>query len=73
MSSSEYLFLESECSFTQYVSSSPKTKYLYLRLLFLKMKAIADRLKTVSWSNDSHQTGVVQPVYGSQQQRTIFW
>ena len=32
MSSSEYLFLESECSFTKYVSSCPKTKYLYLRL-----------------------------------------
>ena len=39
MSSSEYLFLESECSFTKYVSSCPKTKYLYLRLSFLKMKA----------------------------------
>ena len=26
--------------------------------------AIADRLKTVSWANDSHQTGVVKPVYG---------
>ena len=24
---------------------------------------IADRLKTVSWSNDSHPTGVVKPVY----------
>ena len=39
MSSLEYLFLESECSFTKYVSSCPKTKYLYLRLPFLKMKA----------------------------------
>ena len=37
MSSSEYLFLESECSFTKYVSSCPSTKYLYLRLPFLKM------------------------------------
>ena len=25
---------------------------------------IADRLRTVSWSNDNHQTGVVKPVYG---------
>ena len=25
---------------------------------------IKDRLKTVSWSNDSHPTGVVKPVYG---------
>ena len=27
---------------------------------------IADRHRTVSWSNDSHSTGVVKPVYGSQ-------
>ena len=25
---------------------------------------IADRLRTVSWDNDSHPTGVVKPVYG---------
>ena len=25
---------------------------------------IADRLRTVSWGNDSHPTGVVKPVYG---------
>ena len=25
---------------------------------------IAGRLSTVSWDNDSHQTGVVKPVYG---------
>ena len=25
---------------------------------------IADRLRTVSWSNNSHPTGVVKPVYG---------
>ena len=25
---------------------------------------IADRLRTVSWENDSHPTGVVKPVYG---------
>ena len=25
---------------------------------------IAGRLWTVSWSNDSHRTGVVKPVYG---------
>ena len=25
--------------------------------------AIADRLRTVSWSNYSHQTGMVKPVY----------
>ena len=24
---------------------------------------IADRLRTVSWSNNSHPTGVVKPVY----------
>ena len=24
---------------------------------------IADRLRTVSWGNDSHPTGVVKPVY----------
>ena len=28
--------------------------------------SIADRLKTVSWGNDSHQTGVVKLVYGIQ-------
>ena len=44
MSSSEYLFLESECSFTKYVSSCRNTKYLYLRLPFLKMKD--QRIKT---------------------------
>ena len=27
---------------------------------------IADRLWTVSWSNYSHPTGVVKPVYGTQ-------
>ena len=26
--------------------------------------AIADRLRTVSWRNNSHLTGVVKPVYG---------
>ena len=31
MSSSEYVFFESDFSFTKYVSSCPKTKYLYLR------------------------------------------
>ena len=36
MSSSEYLLLESECSFTKYISSSPNTKYLYLWLPLLK-------------------------------------
>ena len=25
---------------------------------------ISDRLRMVSWSNDSYQTGVVKPVYG---------
>ena len=25
---------------------------------------IADRLRTVSWGNDSHPAGVVKPVYG---------
>ena len=37
MSSSELLFLESECSFTKYVSSTsyPSTKYLYLLMSLL--------------------------------------
>ena len=39
MSSSEYLFSESKCSFTKYVSACSYTKYLYLQLPFLKMKA----------------------------------
>ena len=26
-------------------------------------QTIADRLRTVSWSNSSHHTGVVKPVY----------
>ena len=34
----EYFFLQSEYSFTKYVSSCPNTKYVYLRLPFLKMK-----------------------------------
>ena len=42
MSSIEYSFLESECFFTKYASSCPKTKYVYLRLPFLKMKAFSD-------------------------------
>ena len=25
--------------------------------------AVADRLRTVSWSNSSHPTGVVKPIY----------
>ena len=25
---------------------------------------IADRLRTVSWSNDIHPTGAVKPIYG---------
>ena len=50
MSSSEYLFLESECSFTKYVSSCPNTKYLYLRLPFLKMKAFRIILVSVSFN-----------------------
>ena len=37
MLSSEYSFLESDCSFTKYVSSCPNTKYLYLRLPFFKL------------------------------------
>ena len=39
ISSLECFFSESEWSFTKYVSSCPNTKYLYLRLPFLKMKA----------------------------------
>ena len=50
MSSSEYLLLESECSFTKYVSSCPNTKYLYLRLPFLKMKAFRIILVTLSFN-----------------------
>ena len=30
----------------------------------LDYTTIADRLMTVSWSNNSHLTGVVKPVYG---------
>ena len=50
MSSSEYLLLESECSFTKYVSSCPNTKYLYLRLPFLKMKAFRIILVSLSFN-----------------------
>ena len=39
LSSSDNVFLESVCSFTKYVSSCPNTKYVYLRLRLLKMKA----------------------------------
>ena len=60
MSSSEYLFLESECSFTKYVSSCPYTKYLYLRLPFLKMKVF--RIILVSLSFNSWCGVVVQRV-----------
>ena len=38
-----YLFLESECSFTKYASSLSKTKYLYLRLPFMKMKEFKNK------------------------------
>ena len=50
MSSTEYLFLESECSFTKYVFSCPNTKYLYLRLSFLKMKAFRMILVSLSFN-----------------------
>ena len=50
MSSSEYLFLESECSFTKYVSSCPNTKYLYRRMPFLKMKAFRMILVSLSFN-----------------------
>ena len=50
MSSSEYLFLESDCSFTKYVSSCPNTKYLYLRFPFLKMKALRIILVSLSFN-----------------------
>ena len=50
MSSSEYLLLESECSFTKYVSSYPNTKYLYLRLPFLKMNAFRIILVSLSFN-----------------------
>ena len=43
MSSSEYLFLESECSFTKYVSSCPNTKYLYLHTVTVfENKGVSD-------------------------------
>ena len=42
MSSPEYLFLESECSFVKYVSSCPKTKYLYLQLPFSQNEGVPD-------------------------------
>ena len=42
MSSSEYLFLESECSFAKYVSSYPNTKYLYLWLPFFENEGVSD-------------------------------
>ena len=29
-------------------------------------RKIADRLRTVSWNNDSHPTGEIKPVYGIQ-------
>ena len=32
----------------------------------LRLHRIADRLRTVSWSNDSYSTGVVKTVYGIQ-------
>ena len=41
-SSSEYLFLESEGSFTKYVYSCPNTKYFYLRLLFFKKGGVSN-------------------------------
>ena len=41
MSSSEYLFLESECSVTKYVSSCPNTKYLYLWLPFFEKEGVS--------------------------------
>ena len=50
MSSSEYLFLESECSFTKYFSSCPNTKYLYRRLPFLNMKAFRMILLSLSFN-----------------------
>ena len=49
MSSSEDLFVESECFFTKYVSSCPNTKFLYLRLPFLKMKAFRIILVSLSF------------------------
>ena len=36
------LVLESECSFTKYVSSCPNTKYLYLRLPFFENEGVLD-------------------------------
>ena len=48
MSSSEYLCLESECFFTKYDSSGPKTRYLYLRLPFLNMEEFRMILAVIS-------------------------
>ena len=42
MSSSEYLVLELECSFTKYVPSRPNTKYVYLGLPYSIMKCVLD-------------------------------
>ena len=42
MSSSEYLFLESEYSFTKYVPSCLNTRYLYLRLPFFENEGVSD-------------------------------
>ena len=54
MASSEYFFLESECSFAKYISSWPKTRYFYLQLPFLKMKEfrmiLASLLFSLSWT-----------------------
>ena len=44
MSSSVYLFFESECSFTKYGPSRTKTKYLYLRFPFLWRKEFRIKL-----------------------------
>ena len=43
-----------KCNVTK--QTTPKQNFDYT--------SIADRLRTVSWGNDSHPTGVVNPVYG---------
>ena len=71
MSSSEYLFLELECSFTKYVSSCPKTKCLYLRLPFLKMKAF--RIILVSIFFNFWRGMVVYKVEKSKDSMLVTW
>ena len=62
---------EKERDLTQSYDKSPYTLRQILKATWQHKNAtkidyttIADRLRTVSWSNNSHPTGVVKPVYG---------